>query len=79
MIQQEPHVARESTIRLCWSISEAAQAIGLSESLLRLEISLGKLLATKIGKRLLIRDSDLRAYLDAHACLASVSRRATDD
>jgi len=51
MTQLDTHEARESIQRLCWSIPEAAQAIGLSESMLRLEIRLSRLQATKIGKR----------------------------
>jgi excisionase family DNA binding protein len=50
--------------RLAWPIEEAAQSTGVSKGYLRKIIAAGELKTTRAGRRVLIRDSDLRAWLD---------------
>ena len=50
--------------KLAWPIDEAAAATGLSKGFFRKIIASGELKVTRAGRRVLIRDSDLRAWLD---------------
>lgn len=50
--------------KLAWPLDEAAAATGLSKGFFRKIIANGELRATRAGRRVLIRDSDLRAWLD---------------
>ena len=54
----------QSQPKLAWPIDEAAQATGLSKGFFRKIIANGELRATRAGRRVLIRDCDLRAWLD---------------
>jgi excisionase family DNA binding protein len=45
-------------------IKEAASLVGVSASFVRKEISLGHLKETRLGRRVLIKDSDLVAWLN---------------
>jgi excisionase family DNA binding protein len=58
---------------LVYSIPDAARRAGLSSSNVRLVIQRGELKARKMGRRVLILDEDLRAWL---AALPSASREA---
>jgi excisionase family DNA binding protein len=49
--------------RLAYSIKEAAKAIGISRSSVYVEIAEGRLRVTKVGRRSLIFDADLNAWL----------------
>ena len=50
--------------KLAFSIEEASELTTLSKPFLRLEIKRGKLKIKRFGRRVLIRDEDLRNYLD---------------
>ncbi len=49
--------------RLAWSLAEVATALPLSPGFLRKQVKVGALKSRKIGRRLLILDEDLRAWL----------------
>lgn len=49
--------------RVAFSVSEAAAALGVSVGLLRSEIARGRLLSTRVGRRVVILEQQLRAYL----------------
>jgi excisionase family DNA binding protein len=49
--------------KLAYSIPEAAEATGLSRSILYLALKAGKLIARKAGARTVIEDAELRRYL----------------
>lgn len=51
--------------KLAYSVKEAAKAISVSPSHLRSEINAGRLKAKKYGMRVLILDSELKAYLES--------------
>jgi excisionase family DNA binding protein len=55
---------------LAHSVSDAAQRIGISRSLLYLLISRGDIPITKVRHRTVVLDDDLRAYLTAHRVIA---------
>jgi excisionase family DNA binding protein len=48
---------------LALSPAEASEAVGVSESLIRKEIRLGKLPAYKVGRRTLVIEEELRNWL----------------
>ena len=50
--------------KLAWLIEEAAESTGLSKGYFRKIIAAGELRTTRAGRRVLIRDSDLRDWLD---------------
>jgi excisionase family DNA binding protein len=50
---------------LSYSIPDAARRAGLSSSNVRLRIQNGELKARQMGRRVLILDADLRAWLEA--------------
>jgi excisionase family DNA binding protein len=49
--------------KLAWTLNEAAESTGLSKAFFRKIIAAGELRTTRAGKRVLILDSDLRAWL----------------
>ena len=51
--------------RLAWSLTEVATSTGLSSGFLRKQVRSGSLRSRKFGRRLLILDEDLRAWLGA--------------
>jgi excisionase family DNA binding protein len=55
---------REKPQKLAWAIEEAAASTGLSKAYFRKIIAAGELKTTRAGRRVLIRDSDLREWLD---------------
>jgi excisionase family DNA binding protein len=50
--------------KLAWAIEEAASSTGLSKAYFRKIIAAGELKTTRAGRRVLIRDCDLKAWLD---------------
>ncbi|MET4607636.1 excisionase family DNA binding protein [Bradyrhizobium sp. JR4.1] len=50
---------------LAYSIIEAAKAIGISRTSIYVEIAKGRLRVRKVGRRSLISDADLKAWLAA--------------
>lgn len=51
--------------RIAWCLADIAAATGLSLNFLRYEIRRGNLIARKFGRRVLVRDQDLRDYIDS--------------
>lgn len=49
--------------RLAWSLAQISILTDLSVGFLRNEVRAGRLVARKFGRRVLIRDEDLRDYL----------------
>ena len=49
--------------RIAWSLSDISEATGLSLGFLRNDVRRGSLRIRKFGRRVLVLDSDLRAYL----------------
>jgi excisionase family DNA binding protein len=54
-----------STTPLAHSVTDAARLLGIGRTALYELIGRGELPTVRIGSRRLIRDADLRAYLDA--------------
>jgi hypothetical protein len=50
--------------RIAWSLAEISEATGLSLGFLRNDVRRGALPVRKFGRRVLVLDQDLRAYLD---------------
>lgn len=59
--------------RLAWAIDEAAASTGLSKGYFRKIIAAGEIQTTRAGRRVLIRDSDLREWLDRNVRKASAA------
>ena len=53
--------------KLTWNLEEASQATGIGNNTIRRAISLGRLKANRVGRRLLIPDEELRAYVGSSA------------
>jgi excisionase family DNA binding protein len=66
-----------STHRIAFTVKEAAQASGLSRSLLYVAIARGALCAKKCGTRTLILDTDLRRFLRSLPRLAKTEPSST--
>jgi excisionase family DNA binding protein len=50
--------------RMAWGLGEVAEFTGLSLGFLRNEVRAGHLPIRRFGRRVLVRDEDLKAYLD---------------
>jgi hypothetical protein len=50
--------------RIAWSLAEISRATGLSVNFLRYEERRGNLTTVKFGRRVLVRDEDLRKYIE---------------
>jgi len=50
--------------KIAYSVEETAEQTSLSKAFLRLEIKRGNLKVKRFGRRVLIRDEDLREYLE---------------
>ena len=50
--------------KLAWAIAEAALSTGVSQAYLRKIIAAGELRTTRAGRKVLIRDCDLKEWLD---------------
>lgn len=55
--------ATVTTQRIAWSLAEIAKQTGLSLGFLRNEVRAARLPIRKFGRRVLVLDEDLRAYL----------------
>jgi len=49
--------------RLGWSVPEISTSLPLSEGFIRKEIKSGALKSRRIGRRIIVLDNDLKAYL----------------
>ena len=49
--------------KIAYSVEEIAEQTSLSKAFLRLEIKHGKLKVKRFGRRVLVRDEDLREYI----------------
>jgi len=49
--------------RLAWGLSEVSKCTGLSVPFLRAEVRAGRLPVRRFGRRVLVRDEDLKDYL----------------
>ena len=56
--------ANEISRRVAWSLAEVSDSTGLSLGFLRNEVRRGALPVKKFGRRVLVLDSDLKAYLN---------------
>jgi len=56
--------------KLAWALDEAAESTGLSKAYFRKIIAAGEIRTTRAGRRVLILDSDLRAWLDRNRAQA---------
>lgn len=50
--------------RMAWGLGEVAEFTGLSLAFLRNEVRAGRLPVRRFGRRVLVRDEDLKTYLD---------------
>ncbi len=50
--------------KVAWSISDISEATGLSLGFLRNDVRRGALKVKRFGRRVLVLEADLRAYLD---------------
>lgn len=55
---------REQERPIARGIRETAQVVGLSPSFIRKAIDAGDLRSTRIGRRVLVKDVDLQAWID---------------
>jgi excisionase family DNA binding protein len=55
-----------SSQKVARTIQETAAALGVSEKFIRNKVKAGELRHARIGTRILIRDTDLQAWLDSH-------------
>jgi excisionase family DNA binding protein len=49
--------------RLAWGLSQISECTGLSVPFLRAEVRAGRLPVRRFGRRVLVRDEDLKDYL----------------
>lgn len=52
-----------SNPKLGWTLVELAHSLGVSVPFLRLEIKRGRLRAARLGRRIVLIDSEVRRYL----------------
>jgi excisionase family DNA binding protein len=55
----------EANDRLLLSVEEFARCAGVSRQFVRLEIARGKIRATRLGRRVLLRTNEINRYLAA--------------
>src|SRR2546426_10851687 len=58
--EAEPYATLQ---RMAWGLSEISQSTGLSVAFLRAEVRAGRLPVRRFGRRVLVRDDDLKHYL----------------
>lgn len=51
-------------LRMAWGLGEVAEFTGLSLAFLRAEVRHGRLPVRRFGRRVLVKDDDLKNYLD---------------
>lgn len=56
--------AYQTTQRMAWGLGEISEFTGLSLGFLRAEVRAGRLPIRRFGRRVLVRNQDLEAYLD---------------
>jgi excisionase family DNA binding protein len=56
-------IGKSQGARLAWSVAAIEEATGLSQPFIRHKINLGELPAKRVGRRVLVMDDDLRAFL----------------
>lgn len=54
----------ETSKRIAWGLHEIADATGLSLAFLRNEVRAGRLSVRRFGRRVLVKDEDLKTYLE---------------
>ncbi|HZE69936.1 MAG TPA: excisionase family DNA-binding protein [Pyrinomonadaceae bacterium] len=54
----------KASSRLAWGIREAAESIGVSKGHIRNAIAAGELRVSRLGRRVVIPDANLRAWID---------------
>jgi excisionase family DNA binding protein len=52
-----------TSTRLAWGLNEVSECTGLSVAFLRAEVRAGRLPVRRFGRRVLVRDEDLKLYL----------------
>jgi excisionase family DNA binding protein len=62
--------------KLAWSVAEISEATGLSPGFLRNEVRRGELPTRRFGRRVLVLDRDLQAYLNSGS---NRKKRNTDE
>ena len=60
--------------RLAWGLNQISECTGLSVAFLRAEVRAGRLPVRRFGRRVLVRDEDLKDYL---ACGSKRESKAT--
>jgi excisionase family DNA binding protein len=50
--------------RMAWGLGDIAELTGLSIAFLRNEVRAGRLPVRRFGRRVLVRDEDLKTYID---------------
>jgi excisionase family DNA binding protein len=55
---------QEPLQRLAWGIREAAQLCSVSTSFIRKALDAGELRRTRLGRRVVIKDADLKKWID---------------
>jgi excisionase family DNA binding protein len=61
---EQPKSSKIAALRLAYSIADVTRITGVGRSLLYEEIKEGRLRIRKLGRRTLIFDADLRAWLE---------------
>jgi excisionase family DNA binding protein len=54
----------QTSPRMAWGLGEISEYTGLSLAFLRAEVRAGRLPVRRFGRRVLVRNADLQAYLD---------------
>lgn len=54
----------QTSQRMAWGLGEISEFTGLSLGFLRAEVRAGRLPVRRFGRRVLVRNEDLQAYLD---------------
>ena len=65
--------------RLAWGLSEVSKCTGLSVPFLRAEVRAGRLPVRRFGRRVLVRDEDLKDYLSRGSQRDNDSSRKSQD
>ena len=54
----------QTSPRMAWGLGEISEFTGLSLAFLRAEVRAGRLPVRRFGRRVLVKNADLEAYLD---------------
>ncbi len=55
---------RIETVKLAWTLDQLAQSLHVSVPFLRLELKRGRLRAARLGRRVVVLDTEVSRYLD---------------